>query len=132
MSSDFMGAVTIHDNFRPKKRKSVITSTISPSICHKVKLLNAMILVFFFFKHLVLNRLFNSPLSPSRGSLVPLNFLPLEWYLDMWGGCCFSLWDLTHSLSLFVESVSIVLGSGDPAGIWALLGDMEKPPHHML
>ena len=46
--SDFMGAVTIHDNFRPKKRKSVITSTISPSICHQVKLLNAMILVFFF------------------------------------------------------------------------------------
>ena len=32
----------------PKKRKSVTTSTFSPSICHEVMELDAMILVFFF------------------------------------------------------------------------------------
>ena len=36
----------------------------------------------------VLSQLFHSPLSPSsRGSLVPLRFLPLEWcHLHIWGG----------------------------------------------
>ena len=33
----------------PKKRKSVTTSTFSPSICHEVMGPDAMILVFFFF-----------------------------------------------------------------------------------
>ena len=33
----------------PKKRKSVTTSTFSPSICHSVMRPDAMILVFFFF-----------------------------------------------------------------------------------
>ena len=34
-----------------------------------------------FFECWVLSQLFHSPLSPpSRGSLVPLHFLPLEWY----------------------------------------------------
>ena len=36
---------------------------------------------FFFFECWVLSQLFHSPLSPlSKGSLVPLQFLPLEWY----------------------------------------------------
>ena len=45
-----------------------------------------------FFKYLVLSRLFHSPPSPlSRGSLVPLRFLPLEWYpLHILGCWCFS------------------------------------------
>ena len=39
---------------------------------------DAMTLV---FECLVLSQCFHSPLSPSkRGSLVPLHFLPLEWY----------------------------------------------------
>ena len=39
---------------------------------------------FFFFKYLVLSWLFHSFPSPlSRGSLVPLHFLPLEWYLAL-------------------------------------------------
>ena len=40
----------------------------------------------------VLGQLFHSPLSPSsRGSLVPLDFLPLEWYhLYIWGCWYFS------------------------------------------
>ena len=60
----------------PKKRKSVATSTFSPSICQ--------ILVFLIFS-------FFTPLSSSRGSLVPLHFLPLGWYHFRIWGCCFSL-----------------------------------------
>ena len=61
----------------PKKRKSVTASTFSSSICHEVKVPDAMILGFFFvfFWYWVLSRLFHSPPSPpSRGSLVPLRF----------------------------------------------------------
>ena len=38
------------------------------------------------------SQLFHSPLSPSsRGSLIPLHFLPLKWYhLHIWGCCYFS------------------------------------------
>ena len=51
--------------------------------------LDAMI---FISECWVLSQLFHSPLSPlSRGSLVPLNFLPLEWYhLHIWGYWYFS------------------------------------------
>ena len=51
---------------------------------------DAMILA--FLKYLILSQLFHSPTSPSlRGSLVPLRFLPLEWYhLHIWGCWCFS------------------------------------------
>ena len=58
-----------------KKIRSVTISTFSPSICHEVMGLDAMILVFEYW---VLSQLFNSPLSPSsRGSLVPPHFLQL-------------------------------------------------------
>ena len=105
-----------------EERKSVTTSTFSPSaaaaakslqscptlcnpidgsppgsavpgilqartlICYKMMGLDAIILV------LVLSQLFHSPPSPSpRGSLVPLQFLPLEWcHLHFWGCWCFS------------------------------------------
>ena len=61
----------------PKKRNSITASTFFSSICHEVMGPGAMILVFVW----VLSRLFHSPLSPSsRGSLVPLHFLPLKWY----------------------------------------------------
>ena len=51
---------------------------------------DAMILVFWM---LSFKPAFHSPLSPSsRGSLVPLHFLPLEWYhLHNWG-CWYFLW----------------------------------------
>ena len=74
----------------PKKRKSVTASTFSPSICHEMMGLHAMILV---FSYLVLSWLFRSPPSPSSmGSLVPLCFLPLEkclYHLHIWGCWCF-------------------------------------------
>ena len=57
----------------PKKRKVVTTSTSSPSICHAVIGPDAMILVFLIFSL----KLYSAPSPASRGSLVPLHFLPL-------------------------------------------------------
>ena len=62
----------------PPKIKLVTVSTVFPSICHEVIGPDAVILVFWM---LSLSQLFHSPLSLSRGSLVPLCFLPLKWYL---------------------------------------------------
>ena len=66
--------------WEPKKIKSVIASTLSLSICHDVMVL---ILVFECW---VLSQPFHSLFSPSlKGLLVPLHFLPLEWYhLPIW------------------------------------------------
>ena len=61
----------------PKKIKSAPVSTFSPSICHEVIGLDAMILVFWKLNFKPAFSLSSSPLS--RGSLVPLQFLPLEW-----------------------------------------------------
>ena len=58
----------------PPKIKSAPVSTDSPSICHEVMGPEAMILVFWM---LSFKPTFHSPLSlSSRGSLVPLCFLP--------------------------------------------------------
>ena len=56
------------------------------------------------FCMLSLKPAFHSPLSPSsRGSLVPLHFLPLEWYHLIWGCWYFSwqswLWFIQPSIS---------------------------------
>ena len=60
-----------------------------PSVCYEVLGPNAMILVFECW---VLSQLFHSPLSSSRGSLVPLYFLPLErCHLHIWG-CWYFSW----------------------------------------
>ena len=78
-----MAAVTVPVILEPKKIRSVTSSTFPPSIFHEVMGLDAMILVFWM---LVSSQLFHSPLSlSSRGSLVPLYFLPLQWYhLHIW------------------------------------------------
>ena len=58
----------------PPKIKSVTVSTIFPSIGHELMGLDVMILVFWM---LSFKPTFHSPLSlSSRGSLVPLHFLP--------------------------------------------------------
>ena len=62
----------------PKKKKSVTTSTFSPSICYALMGLCDMILVFLIFS-LKPAFLLSSSLS-SGCSLVPLCFLLLEWY----------------------------------------------------
>ena len=84
--------------WNPPKIKFVTFSTFSPSICHKVMGLDATILVFECW---VLIQLFHSPLSPSsRGSSVPLCFLPLEWYhLHIWGCSYFSQQSLFQLVS---------------------------------
>ena len=67
----------------PPKLKSVTLSTVSPSICHEVMGLDAMI---FISECWILSQLFHSPLSPSsRHSLLPAHFLPSKWYhLYIW------------------------------------------------
>ena len=58
----------------PKKIKYVTLSTVSPSVYHEVMGPDAMIFVFWM---LSFKSSFHSPLSlSSRGSLVPLHFLP--------------------------------------------------------
>ena len=60
----------------PKKIKSVTVSIVSPSICHEMMEPYAMIFVFWV---LSIKPAFHSPLLlSSRGSLVPLHFLPLS------------------------------------------------------
>ena len=78
--------------------------TISPSICHDVMVPDAMI---FFFECWVLSQLFHCPLSlSSRGSLVPLCFLPKGWYhLHIWG-YWYSLSNLDSSLSFIHPGIS--------------------------
>ena len=66
----------------PKRRKSVTPSTFSPSICREVIGPDAMILSWPFY---------SPPSSSSRGSLVSLCFLPLEWHHPhIWDHWCFS------------------------------------------
>ena len=72
----------------PKKSKYVTASTVSLSICHEMRGLDAMILVFECWAS---SQPFRSSLTlSSRGSLV-LHFLPVKWYhLHIWGCWYFS------------------------------------------
>ena len=74
----------------PKKIKSLIVSSVSPSICHEVMGQDAMISV---FSTLSFKPGFLSLLSPSsRGRLHPLHFMLLEWYHPhIWGCQYFSI-----------------------------------------
>ena len=44
-----MTPVTVHSDFGAQEEEIVTVSTFSPSICHEVMGLDAMILIFFFF-----------------------------------------------------------------------------------
>ena len=69
---NFMAAVTIC-TLEPPQNKYLTVSIVSPSICHEVRGLDAMILVFWMLNF---KPAFHSPLSLSwRGSLAPLRFL---------------------------------------------------------
>ena len=77
-------------SLEPKKRKSVTASTFSSSICHEVMGQDAMIFAFLILSFKPGFSL--SSLPSSRGSLVPLCFLSLEWYhLHICGWWYFSL-----------------------------------------
>ena len=75
MSLNFLAAVTICSDFRAQENKSITVSIVSPSICHEVMGLDAM--VFILNVEFEVSQLFHSPLSlSSRDSLAPLCFLP--------------------------------------------------------
>ena len=64
--------------WEPKKMKYDTVSTFSPSSRHEVMGPDTMIFIFWM---LSFKPAFHSPLLPSsKGSLVPLHFLPLKWY----------------------------------------------------
>ena len=72
---NFMAAVTIYSDFGAQENKFSV-SIVSPSICHEVMELDAVMLVWGILNilWLFLSQLFNSPLSlSSKGSLVPLH-----------------------------------------------------------
>ena len=89
---NFMAAVTVCSDFGAPKKKICHCFHISPFYLswsdgagwHALSFLN----------NVVSSQCFHSPVSPSsRGSLVPLHFLPLEWYhLHIWG--CWNIWGL--------------------------------------
>ena len=56
-----MAAVAIRSDLELMRKKSVTTSTFSPSICHAVMGPDAMI---FVFEYLVFSQLFHFPPSP--------------------------------------------------------------------
>ena len=76
--------------------KFVTASSFPPSICHGVMGLDAMILVFLNVEFQA--SFFTLPFHPkSRGALLPLHFLPLEWYhQNIWGYWYFSLQSWFH------------------------------------
>ena len=79
-----------------KKRKSVTASTFPPSICHEVMRPGAVIFIFWMLSFKPAFSL--SFLPVSRGSLVPLHFLPLEWYHLFFWGCWYFPSNLAYSL----------------------------------
>ena len=101
-----MAAATIHSDFGAKKRKCVTTFTFSPSICHELMGLDAMILIFLIVDlKPALSLSSFTLLYSSRGSFIPLHLLPLEWYHPrVWGCWCFSHIELTLQDSLHVGS----------------------------
>ena len=82
----------------PRKIKSITLSTFPPSICHEVMTPDAMFLVFWLLNF----KLAFTLLPSSRGSLVPLCFLPLGWYLIV-----------TAWLRLLVFLPTILISAGD-------------------
>ena len=88
----------------PRKIKSATVSTVSPSICHKVMGLDAMIFVFWI---LSLSQLFHSPLSlSSRGALVLLHFCHKGDVICVFEVIDISPGNLDSSLCFFQPSVS--------------------------
>ena len=95
-----------------KKRKSVTASPFPSSICHAVMRPDAIIFVFWM---LSFKPAFSFSFLPvSSCSLVPLHFLPLEWYhLYFWGFWYFpsnldySLWFIQPGISQDVFCMAV-------------------------
>ena len=87
-----------------KKRKSVTASTFPPSFCREVMRPVAIIFVFWM---LSFKPAFSFSFLPiSRGSLVPLHFLPLEWYQLYFWGCWYFPSNLDYSLWFIQPGIS--------------------------
>ena len=84
LSRVFSNTTVQKHQFFGESRK-IKSDTVSPSICHEVMGPDAMTLVFWMLSFKP--AFFHSLLSPSsKGSFVPLHFLPLDWYhLHIWG-----------------------------------------------
>ena len=76
VSFNFMAAVSVCSGFGAQENKVCHCFHFSPSICHEVLGLDAMILVFWMLNF---KPSFHSLSPSSKGSSVPLHFLPLEW-----------------------------------------------------
>ena len=99
VSFNFMAAVTIHSNFGAQEEKICHCFHFPPiyllwsdeTKCHDLSFLNVEFL----------SQLFHSPLSlSSRGSLVCLYFLPLEWYHMLIWGCWYFFWQSWFQLEI--------------------------------
>ena len=87
-----------------KKRKFVTASTFTPSICHEVMRPDSIIFVFWMSSFVPA---FSFSLLPvSSGSLVPLHFLPLEWYQLYFWGCWYFTSNLDYSLWFIQPGIS--------------------------
>ena len=75
-----MAAVTIHSDFGVQEEEIHQYFHRSPSVCCAVMGPYARILIFFFLIFSLKAALHFPPSSLSRGTLVLLHFLPLEWY----------------------------------------------------
>ena len=88
-----------------KKIKSVTVSIISPPICQEVMGSDAMIFVFWM---LSFKPAFALSSPSSRGSLVPLCFLPLRWFSSVQSLSCVQLivtpWTAACQASLFITN----------------------------
>ena len=112
----------------PPKIKSDTVSTASPSISHEVMGPDAMILVFWMLSFKPAFPFFFSP--SSRGSFVSLHFLPLEWYLHIWGYWYFS-WRSWFQLVLhpaWYFAWCIGEGNGNPLQCSCLENPREGEP----
>ena len=108
-----------------KKIKSVTVSIISPPICQEVMGSDAMIFVFWM---LSFKPAFALSSPSSRGSLVPLCFLPLRWFSSVQSLSCVQLfvtpWTAACQASLFITNS------------WSLLKlisiKLVKPSNHFI
>ena len=87
-----------------EKRQSVTASTFPVSICREVMRPDAIIFVFWM---LTFKAAFSFSFLPvSRGSLVPIHFLPLEWYQLYFWGCWYFPSNLDYSLWFIQPGIS--------------------------
>ena len=72
-----MAAVTVHSDFGDQEEEIYHYFHLFPFICHAVMGLEAMVLVFLIFS---LNMALSLSFTLIKRLLIPLYFLPLEWY----------------------------------------------------